>query len=118
MFGTAGPSQSDGAFASGVQATGETLLRDLDTIRQAMLLAVAPCSEVHRLRAADQIRHAESVIELWLLRADIFQYIAQDLGQMAAAQQITGLIPLFRDLVPTATARTTQAVRRPPAFTN
>ena len=70
-----------------------------------MLLTLARCSEVHRRRGAARIGLAGSVIELWLMRADIFQYLAQDLGQREAAQQITALEPLFAGLVPGIAAR-------------
>lgn len=65
-----------------------------------MTLAMARCTENHRLRAGLQIELAGSAVELWLIRADIFQYLAQDLGQKAAAQEISRLTPLFKGLVP------------------
>ncbi|MBA3595265.1 MAG: hypothetical protein H0W47_15965 [Polaromonas sp.] len=65
-----------------------------------MTLAMGPCTERHRLRAAVRIELAASALELWLLRADIFQYLAQDLGQQMAAQEITRFTPLFKGLVP------------------
>ena len=110
-FGTANSSRSDSSFTLGAQASGAVASHDLELIRNAMLQAVMPCSELHRLRATDQIRHARSVIELWLMRADIFQYLAQDIGQMAAAQQIGELMPLFKDLVPAAAVRPSHAAR-------
>ncbi len=73
---------------------------DLRAIRAAMTLAMGPCTERHRLRAAVRIELAASALELWLLRADIFQYLAQDLGQQMAAQEITRFTPLFKGLVP------------------
>lgn len=69
-----------------------------------MTLAVAPCSESHRLRASVRIALADSVVDLWLLRADIFQYLAQDLGQEAAAHAIMRLAPLFEGVVPAVAA--------------
>ncbi len=95
-FGTAGGSGADAAPA------GQTALArpDLLAIRSAMTEAMAPCSESHRLRAALRIELADSAVELWLLRADIFQYLAQDLGQKVAAQEISRLAPLFQGLLP------------------
>lgn len=75
---------------------------DLGAIRTAMTLAMGPCSESHRLRAALRIELANSALDLWLLRPDIFQYLAQDLGQKAAAQEIVRLAPLFKGLMPEA----------------
>lgn len=65
-----------------------------------MTLAIGPCTESHRLRAAARIELATSAVDLWLLRADIFQYLAQDLGQKTAAQEMMRLSPLFKGLVP------------------
>lgn len=110
-FGTACGSRPESSLTLGLPASGDVATRDLELIRNAMLLAVMPCSELRRLRATDQIRHATTVIELWLMRADIFQYLAQDLGQMAAARQITELMPLFKDLVPAVAARPSHAAR-------
>ncbi len=95
-FGTAGAAVTDLAPASTTPVTEP----DLRAIRAAMTLAMGPCTERHRLRAAVRIELAASAVELWLLRADIFQYLAQDLGQKVAAQEIARLDPLFKGLVP------------------
>ncbi len=95
-FGTADACESDAAPDSQTPPAGP----DLRPIRSAMTLAMAPCTESHRLRAALRIELANSAVELWLIRADVFQYLAQDLGQKAAAQEITRLDPLFKGLVP------------------
>ncbi|MES2508635.1 MAG: hypothetical protein V4625_01830 [Pseudomonadota bacterium] len=92
-FGTS--TRSDPAEGEGTHEVASTPPADLEAIRQAMLAAVAPCSEAHRLRTADLVGHAHTVVELWLIRADIFQYLAQDIGQMRAAQQVSTLLPLF-----------------------
>lgn len=73
---------------------------DLDNIRSVMLLAVASCSEASRLRIEDQLGHATSAVELWLIRADIFQCLAREVGQMHAAQQIAAFATLFEDALP------------------
>ena len=78
---------------------------DPEAIRQAMRMAVAPCSNEHRARATGQIARADSVVELWLLRSSLYQYLAQDLGQSAAAQRVADLLPLFKDAVPGSAAR-------------
>ncbi|MDO9357751.1 MAG: hypothetical protein Q7T70_02000 [Polaromonas sp.] len=96
LFGTArrpdlAPSKADQAQTAG---------RKLQALREAMLMALEPCSERHRLRAGVQIARATSAMELWLMRADVFQYLAKDLGQTAAAQRIAGLTPLFHGLAP------------------
>ena len=73
---------------------------DLDNIRSAMLLAVASCSEAGRLRIEDQLEHAASAVELWLISADIFQCLAREVGQKQAAGQVAALDPLFSAALP------------------
>ena len=73
---------------------------NLDDIRQAMRMAVAPCSDEHRARAAGQIARAASAVELWLLRSSLYQYLAQDLGQAEAQRRTADLLPLFGGAVP------------------
>ena len=72
---------------------------DLDNMRSVMLLAVASCSEASRLRI-DQLKHATSAVELWLIRADIFQCLAREVGQKHAALQVAELDPLFKKALP------------------
>jgi hypothetical protein len=73
---------------------------DIDAIRSAMHLAVAPCSPRHRAQALQQIARAGSVVELWLLRSSLYQYIAQDLGEAEAVQRVGDLLTLFKGAVP------------------
>jgi hypothetical protein len=88
-------------------------LRDLDDIRQAMRMAVAPCSDEHRARAAGQIARAASAVELWLLRSSLYQYLAQDLGQAEAQRRTADLLPLFGGAVPGVAQRRQIADNRP-----
>ncbi len=87
------------AGASPAAALGQP---DVEGIRDAMRMAVASCSNEHRARAGGQIARADTVIELWLLRSCIYQYLAQDLGESAARQRVGDLLPLFKDAVPGA----------------
>jgi hypothetical protein len=75
---------------------------EMGCIRYEMLLAVQPCSDRHRNRAVDKIRRAESPMELWQLRPEIYLYLAQDLGQCQANVRINALLPLFKGWVPEA----------------
>mgnify|MGYP001307960133 CR=1 FL=1 len=86
-------------------AAPERSTPDLEAIRQAMRLAVAPCSNDHRARATGQIARAGSAVELWLLRSSLYQYLAQDLGQAEATRRCSALLPLFKDAVPGTTPR-------------
>lgn len=55
---------------------------NLDDIRQAMRMAVAPCSDEHRARASPgQIARAASAVELWLLRSSLYQSLARTWGR-------------------------------------
>lgn len=76
----------------------------LDVIRSAMILIVSPCSEAHQARAHYQIGHATSIMALWLLRADLFNYLAQNVGEAEAMRRVDGLLPLFASAVPGAAA--------------
>ena len=71
-------------------------------IRYEMLLAVQPCSDTHRKRAADKIGRAGSPMDLWQLRPEIYLYLAQDLGQCQANVRINALSPWFKGWVPEA----------------
>jgi hypothetical protein len=76
---------------------------EMGCIRYEMLLAVQPCSDTHRKRAADKIRRAGSPMDLWQLRPEIYLYLAQDLGQCQANERINALSPWFKGCVPQAT---------------
>ncbi len=43
-------------------------------------------------------------VELWVLRPEIYLFIAQDLGQVKATRRINALTPLFRGGVAQASA--------------
>lgn len=72
-------------------------LKDLMTIRQHLLSTIEDCMSVpaHRLRR--QIERARTPQDLWLLRNDAFQLIAQRHDQRTAAQRIDALIQIFED---------------------
>jgi hypothetical protein len=73
-------------------------LRDVALIRQQLLHTIEDC--VHSapgLRLRRQIERARSPQELWLLRNDSFQLIAQRHSQHVANQRIDGLIELFEE---------------------
>jgi hypothetical protein len=54
--------------------------------------------EVERLR--HKIRAVRDVRELWMLRSDVHQVIAKQVGQQVAAQSINSLIPCFVGWMP------------------
>lgn len=73
-------------------------LRDVALIRQQLLKTIEDCvNSVPALRLRRQIERARSPQELWLLRNDAFQLIAQRHSQHVAAQRIDGLSGLFEE---------------------
>ncbi len=104
-FGTVPPAEE--AAGSRAPSAIDTSLAEA---RRALLEAVAPCTEHHRLRASWQITQASSAMELWLLRADLYDYLAQDVGEMQAAQRIALVLPCFHGLVPLAAVSPRQRI--------
>ena len=73
-------------------------LRDIVTIRQHLGGTIADgVTTVPALRLRRQIEQARSPQELWLLRNDAFQIIAQRHSQHVAAERIDALRQLFED---------------------
>ena len=68
----------------------------IDAIRCAMVRAMRGCSDRHRARAADQVMQAEDAQALWLVRGDLYQALARELGEREAGRRIGGLQTLFR----------------------
>lgn len=75
-------------------------LADMAHIRRVMGEQVLDCE----LRVARRVRaHLEgtsSVMQLWLLRAEIYQAVADEFGQPEAMRRIERLAPLFDGLLP------------------
>lgn len=74
-------------------------LKDIQTIRSALLQCVADCDgvPVHRLR--HKIEHSQSIQDLWLLRNDAYQLISQATSQTVAAERINALLEVFEGWV-------------------
>lgn len=73
-------------------------LRDIVAIRQRLLGTIEDCvNSVPALRLRRQIEQARSPQELWLLRNDAFQIIAQRHSQHVATARIDDLRQLFED---------------------
>jgi hypothetical protein len=70
-------------------------LKDVMSMRQHLLRTIEDCVSVpaHRLRR--RIERARTPQELWLLRNDAFQLIAQRHDQRTAAQRIDELVKIF-----------------------
>ncbi|RYG07154.1 MAG: hypothetical protein EON92_18900 [Burkholderiales bacterium] len=68
-------------------------------------MVVEPCTADHRMRAGAKILRAPSAVELWLLRSDLYLYLAQDVGQSEAGRRVAVLLPLFKGWLPPAALR-------------
>lgn len=89
----------------GAEAAGEEPRRvELDAIRCQMIRAMCGCSEHHRARAADKVIAAASALELWMVRCDLHQFLARDVGELEAGRRMEGLTGLFRGHVAMAAA--------------
>ncbi len=73
-------------------------LRDIVAIRQRLLGTIEDClHSVPALRLRRQIEEARTPQELWLLRNNAFQIIAQRHSQHVATERIDALRQLFED---------------------
>jgi hypothetical protein len=94
--------QSGGAGEEPASARAAATSFDLEVARSAMVQAVEPCCESHRMRARCKLAGARSAIDLWFLRNELYLYLAQDLGQNEANRRMALLVPLFQGVVPEA----------------
>jgi len=69
-------------------------------IKKEMAAAVHDCPEAVRDRMILSIYRCRESLDLWLLRADLFQCIAQQRGQVEARNRINALLPFFAQRVP------------------
>jgi hypothetical protein len=70
-------------------------LKDLQTIRTALLQCVNDCDNVQAHRLRTKITQAKTAQELWMLRNDAYQLISQQTSQAVAAERINNLISVF-----------------------
>ena len=78
LFPAGRVADADAAAADRHHASPEA---ELACLRYEMMLAVQQCGDAHRHRAVEKIRRAGSPMDLWLLRPEVYLYLAQDLGQ-------------------------------------
>jgi hypothetical protein len=72
----------------------------LSAIRPKFLATLSDCECDRSQRLAQRIMKAHSADELWALRGDIHQCIAQAYTQSEASARINSLAPLFRGWLP------------------
>jgi hypothetical protein len=101
LFPAGRVADADAAAAGHCHASPEA---ELACLRCEMTLAVQQCGDVHRHRAVEKIRRASSPMDLWLLRPEVYLYLAQDLGQCEANARLNALMLRFGRCVPEALA--------------
>ena len=69
-------------------------------IKKEMAAVLHDCPKVVRDRMTLAIYRSHESLDLWLLRADLFQCIAQERGQLEARNRINALLPFFAQRVP------------------
>ena len=72
----------------------------LDQLRQSLHSAMVDCSGMPAQRLGHKINVSRTACDLWLLRSDLDQCIAQEQGQGVAAERSNGLIPAFEGWLP------------------
>lgn len=70
-------------------------LKDMQTIRNALMHCIADCEGAPVQRMRHLIERARSVQELWLLRNDAYQIISRQYNQSQAAERINRLMTVF-----------------------
>ncbi|QTD44633.1 hypothetical protein [Ottowia testudinis] len=75
-------------------------LADLARIRRAMGEQVLDCELKVARRVRTQLDSAATVLQLWLLRSEIYQAVSDQFGQHEAMRRVKRLKPLFEGLLP------------------
>ena len=72
----------------------------IDQIRESLLALLHDCSDMRTQRLIYKIKVAKTPADLWLLRSDLHQCIAQTHTQSEAAERINSLIEVFEGWLP------------------
>ena len=70
-------------------------LKDLQSIRAALLKCMDDCDSAQAQRLRHKIAQTKTAQELWMLRNDAYQLISQQTSQTIAAERINNLISVF-----------------------
>jgi hypothetical protein len=70
-------------------------LKDIQSIRTALLHCLDDCHSAPAQRLRHKIAHTKTAQELWMLRNDAYQLISQQTSQAIAAERINNLISSF-----------------------
>jgi hypothetical protein len=72
----------------------------LQQLREEMLAAIVDCPERARGRITISLYRAQTGLELWLIRSDIFQCVSRERGQEEARRRVNALRPGFAKHIP------------------
>jgi len=72
----------------------------VETVRRQLLSVLDDCDGFECDRLRWRVHTAECAQELWLLRDAVFQVVAGQHCQAAAAERINGLVPAFASVLP------------------
>lgn len=72
----------------------------IEQIRESLLALLHDCRDMRTQRIIYQIKVAKTPADLWLLRSDLHQCIAQTHSQSEAAERINSLIEVFEGWLP------------------
>lgn len=76
-------------------ANATASLKDLQSIRAALLQCMDDCDSAQAQRLRHKIVQTKTAQELWMLRNDAYQLISQQTSQAVAAERINNLISAF-----------------------
>jgi hypothetical protein len=74
----------------------------MEDLRRLCLDALADCVRAQDERARGQLARAATPQQLWLLRCEIYQAVAQRHCEAEAARRVNGLLPAFAGWLPDA----------------
>ena len=90
-----------GAFAPGFSNSKTTVKRlSLEEMQHILRQTLSDCKNMNAQRLIYKINLALTPSDLWLLRSDLHQCIAQTHNQSEAAERINALIPAFDGWLP------------------
>ncbi len=84
-------------FSNSKKANNQT---PIEQIRECLQTLLHDCKDMRTQRAIYKINIAQTPAELWQLRSDLYQCIANVHSQAVAAERINSVITVFEGWVP------------------
>lgn len=92
------PFRQNASHGSSTQQAGQKL--SLVQIQQAVRSALHDCTDVRGQRIQFKIDNSRTPVELWALRSDLHQCIAQIHNERVATTRINDMLPVFEGWIP------------------